>query len=170
MAIIMFFGFILVRLKLLTTESSQQLATIVTKFIIPLVLMLSFQQAYDGDKLKLLGFALIGSVLLILSRIVLAHLLVKKDAKIDQYAVIFSNTAFMGIPIILPLLGYEGIFYLSMYIVSSGIVQFTYGIWILSEGKEPLTLRNIFTNPASIGAFLGFFLYLARIPLPEVLY
>lgn len=170
MAIIMLFGFILVRLKFLTSEGSQQLANIVTKFIIPLVLMLSFQQEYDGNQLRLLGLSLMGSVLLVLSRILVAHFLIKKGSKIDQYAVVFSNTAFMGIPIILPLLGYEGIFYLSMYIVTSGIFQFTYGIWLLSEGNEPVTFRNIFTNPASIGAFIGFLLYISRIQLPETLY
>ncbi|GAA0357550.1 AEC family transporter [Alkalibacterium iburiense] len=170
MAIILLFGFILVKFDFLKSTGSQQLANIVTKFVIPIVLMLSFQRDYDGNQLILLGTALLGSLLIVLSRIIVAHILIKKKLKIDRYAVVFSNTAFMGIPIILPLLGYEGIFYLSMYIVTSGIAQFTYGIWILSEGKHPMTLRNVLTNPASIGAFIGFILYIIRIPLPPILY
>src|SRR5699024_10494102 len=136
MFIIMMFGFILVKKGFLTMDGSQQLANIVAKFIIPIVLMLSFQQDYDGNQLRLLFTSLLGAFVIIISRIILAHTLLKDKTKIDRYAVVFSNTAYMGIPIILPLLGYEGIFFLSMYIVLSGIFQFTYGIWTLSEGRE----------------------------------
>lgn len=170
MFLIMLFGFALVKIKFLNMDGSQQLANIVTKILIPIVLVLSFQQDFEADHLQLLLTALIGSLAITLSRIVIAHTLLKNRSKIDRYAIVFSNTAFMGIPIVLPILGYEGIFFLSMYIVTSAVFQFTYGIWILSEGRQPITLKSIFTNPASIGAFIGFGLYLTRIPLPAVLY
>lgn len=170
MFFIMMFGFILVKINFLNMDGSQQLANIVTKFVIPIVLMLSFQQDYDSGQLQLLFTSLIGSLAITLSRIFIAHTVLRNRSKIDRYAIVFSNTAFMGIPIILPILGYEGIFYLSMYIVVSAIFQFTYGIWMLSEGNQPITIKSIFTNPASIGAFVGFGLYITRIPLPDVLY
>lgn len=170
MFFIMMFGFILVKIKFLNMGGSQQLANIVTKFVIPIVLMLSFQQDYDSGQLQLLFTSLIGALAITLSRIFIAHTVLRNRSKIDRYAIVFSNTAFMGIPIILPILGYEGIFYLSMYIVVSAVFQFTYGIWMLSEGSQPITIKSILTNPASIGAFVGFGLYITRIPLPDVLY
>lgn len=170
MFFIMMFGFVLVKIDFLNMGGSQQLANIVTKFVIPIVLMLSFQQDFDTNQLQLLFSSLIGALAITLSRIFIAHTLLRNRSKIDKYAIVFSNTAFMGIPIILPILGYEGIFFLSMYIVSSSIFQFTYGIWMLSEGKQPITIKSILTNPASIGALVGFGLYISRIPLPEVLY
>lgn len=170
MFFVMMFGFILVKYNFLNMDGTQQLANIVTKFIIPIVLMMSFQQDYDSSKLYILFTSFIGALTIILSRIVIAHTLLRNRSKIDRYAVVFSNTAYMGIPIILPILGYEGIFYLSMYIVTSAIFQFTYGKWMLSEGKEAITLLSLFTNPASIGAFVGFGLYMSRMPLPSVLY
>ncbi len=170
MFFIMMFGFVLVKINFLNMSGSQQLANIVTKFVIPIVLMLSFQQDYNTNQLQLLFTSLLGALAITLSRIFIAHTLLRKRSKIDKYAIVFSNTAFMGIPIILPILGYEGIFYLSMYIVTSAVFQFTYGIWILSEGKQPITVKSILTNPASIGALVGFGLYITRIPLPEVLY
>ncbi|MFL2097467.1 AEC family transporter [Marinilactibacillus psychrotolerans] len=115
-------------------------------------------------------FALVGSFLIMITRILMVSFLLKSGTKIDRFAVVFSNTALVGIPIVLPLLGYEGIFYLSMYIVASGIFQFTYGIWLLSEGKQTVTLRQALANPATIGAFAGLVLYLLRINLPSVIY
>lgn len=170
MFFIMMFGFVLVKIKFLDMNGSQQLANIVTKFVIPIVMLLSFQQDFDASQLQLLGTSFIGALAITLSRIAIAHTLLRNRSKIDRYAIVFSNTAFMGIPIILPLLGYEGIFFLSMYIVTSAIFQFTYGIWMLSEGKQPITIKSILTNPASIGAFIGFTLYISRIPLPGVLF
>lgn len=149
---------------------SQQIANMTTRFVIPIVLMMSFQQEYNSKHLSLLTFALVGSFLIMITRILMVSFLLKSGTKTDQFAVIFSNTALVGIPIVLPLLGYEGIFYLSMYIVASGIFQFTYGIWLLSEGKQTVTLRQALANPATIGAFAGLVLYLLRINLPSVIY
>lgn len=170
MFLVALFGFILVRLKVLDMYGSQQIANMTTRFIIPIVLMMSFQQEYDQEHLSLLLFAFIGSVLIMVTRIIMVFFLLKTGNKIDRYAVVFSNVAFVGIPILLPLLGYEGIFYLSMYIVASGIFQFTYGIWILSEGKQSVTIRQAFANPATIGALIGFILYILRIQLSGVVY
>lgn len=170
MFLIMMFGFILVKLDFLNMHGSQQIANVVTKFIIPIVLMMSFQQEFDGNQLISLGLALIGAIVISLSRIIVAHYTLKNYTKIDRYGVVFSNTAFMGIPIIFPLLGYEGIFYLSTYIVVSSVLQFTYGIWSLSEGKETITIKRALTNPATLGAVVGILLYLARIRLPGVVY
>lgn len=170
MFFVMMFGFILVKFKFLNMDGTQQLANIVTKFIIPIVILMSFQQDYDASQLYILFTSFLGALSIILSRIALAHTLLRNRSKIDRYAIVFSNTAYMGIPIVLPILGYEGIFYLSMYIVTSAIFQYTYGKWMLSEGKEVITLRSILTNPASLGAFLGFGLYILRIPIPGVLY
>ncbi|WP_256333888.1 AEC family transporter [Marinilactibacillus psychrotolerans] len=164
------FGFLLVRLKVLDMYGSQQIANMTTRFVIPIVLMMSFQQEYNSKHLSLLTFALVGSFLIMITRILMVSFLLKSGTKIDRFAVVFSNTALVGIPILLPLLGYEGIFYLSMYIVASGIFQFTYGIWLLSEGKQTVTLRQALANPATIGAFAGLVLYLLRINLPSVIY
>lgn len=164
------FGFLLVRLKVLDMYGSQQIANMTTRFVIPIVLMMSFQQEYNSKHLSLLTFALVGSFLIMITRILMVSFLLKSGTKIDRFAVVFSNTALVGIPIVLPLLGYEGIFYLSMYIVASGIFQFTYGIWLLSEGKQTVTLRQALANPATIGSFAGLVLYLLRINLPSVIY
>lgn len=170
MFFVMMFGYILVKFHFLNLDGSQQLANVVTKFIIPIVILMSFQQDYDSSQLYILFTSFIGALSIILSRIALAHTLLRNRSKVDRYAIVFSNTAYMGIPIVLPILGYEGIFYLSMYIVTSAIFQYTYGKWMISEGKEAITIRSILTNPASLGAFFGFGLYISRIPLPGVLY
>lgn len=138
MFIVVLFGFILAKKGILSEKSQQEIAHMLTKFIVPLTLILAFQQPFDQQQLKGLAWAFIGAVLIFLTRILWAHFGFRDAGKIDRYASIFSNSVFVGIPIIFPILGYEGILYLSMYLIVSGTLQYTYGIWSLSEGKEKL--------------------------------
>jgi len=170
MFIIMLFGFILVKLNVLDMKGSQQIAHMLTRFIIPITLALSFQRPFNPDQLTNLLWAFIAALCIILSRILWSTLILGNKSPVDRYATIFSNSVYIGIPIILPTLGYDGILFLSMYVVVSNTFQFTYGIWLLSQGKEEMSLRRILLNPAVLGATTGLILYLAQIQLPTIMY
>lgn len=171
MFIVVLFGYILVKANVLTENGSKQIAKMLTQFVVPITLALAFQQEFDPNQLSNLAFAFLGAGGIFLSRILWAEFITRKrGTKIDRYSIIFSNSVYIGIPIIFPILGYDGIIYLSMYIVLSGILQFSYGIQTLSEGREPMTFRRIFLNPGIIGSFIGLFLYLTRIQIPGILF
>lgn len=170
MFVVVIFGFMLGKSNILNTTTQQEIARMLTKFIVPLTLVLAFQQPFDPQQLVGIAWAFIGAVLIFLTRILWAHFGFRNAGKIERYATVFSNSVFVGIPIIFPILGYEGILYLSMYLIVSGTLQYTYGIWSLSEGKEKITLRSALTNPGILGTATGLILYLFRIQLPEVLF
>lgn len=169
MFLIILFGFMLSKLDVLNINGSQQIVNILNKYVIPITIIMSFQQEFSRGQFVNLGWALLGSIILHLIRIPIAHLMLRKATKIDRHAVIFSNSGFLGIPITLALLGYEGVFYLSLFIVVSNILRWTYGVYTLSEGKEKVTLKSAFVNPASLGAIVGFTLYMLRIQIPDIL-
>ncbi len=168
MFIVVLFGFLLAKQGVLNETSQQEIARMLTKFVVPLTLVLAFQQPFDRNQLVGLGWAFIGALLIFLTRILWAHFGFRGADKIDRYATIFSNSVFVGIPIIFPILGYEGILYLSMYLIVSGTLQYTYGIWSLSEGKEKITFKSALTNPGILGTATGLILYVFQIQLPEV--
>lgn len=170
MFIVVLFGFLLAKKEILNETTQQEIARMLTKFVVPLTLVLAFQQPFDQKQLVGLVWAFIGAILIFLTRILWAHFGFKKAGKIDRYATIFSNSVFVGIPIIFPILGYEGILYLSMYLIVSGTLQYTYGIWSLSEGREKVTLKSALTNPGILGTTTGLLLYVLQIQLPEVVF
>lgn len=170
MFIVVLFGFMLAKRGILKDTTQQEIARMLTRFIVPLTLVLAFQQPFDRNQLIGLGWAFLGALIIFLTRILWAHFGFRGAGKIDRYATIFSNSVFVGIPIIFPILGYEGILYLSMYLIVSGTLQYTYGIWSLSEGKEKITLKSAATNPGILGTVTGLVLYLGRIQLPEVVF
>lgn len=170
MFIVVIFGFLLAKKNILSPASQQEIAKMLTQFVVPLTLVLAFQQPFEQEQLIGLGWAFIGALFIFLSRILWAHFGFRGADKIDRYATIFSNSVFVGIPIIFPILGYEGILYLSMYLIVSGTLQYTYGIWSLSDGKEKITLKNALTNPGILGTVTGLILYVLQIEMPEVLF
>lgn len=170
MFIVVLFGFMLAKKGILNGATQEEIAQMLTRFIVPLTLILAFQQPFDREQLIGLGWAFIGALLIFLTRILWARYGFRGADKIDRYATIFSNSVFVGIPIIFPILGYEGILYLSMYLIVSGTLQYTYGIWSLSEGKEKITLKSAVTNPGILGTATGLTLYLFQIQLPEVIF
>lgn len=170
MLIVVVFGFIMARKGILNENTQQEIARMLTKFVVPLTLVLAFQQPFDPNQLVGIGWTFIGAVFIFATRILWAHFGFRGAGKIDRYATIFSNSVFVGIPIIFPILGYEGILYLSMYLIVSGTLQYTYGIWSLSDGEEAITLRSALTNPGILGTATGLILYLFRIELPEVVF
>lgn len=170
MFIVVLFGFMLAKKGVLNPTTQEEIARMLTRFIVPLTLILAFQQPFDREKLIGLGWAFIGALLIFLTRILWAHFGFRDAGKIDRYATIFSNSVFVGIPIIFPILGYDGILYLSMYLIVSGTLQYTYGIWSLSEGKEKITIKSAVTNPGILGTATGLMLYIFQIQLPEVVF
>lgn len=170
MFIVVLFGFMLAKKEILNETTQQEIARMLTKFVVPLTLVLAFQQPFERDKLIGLAWAFISAFLIFFTRILWAHIGFRKAGKIDRFATVFSNSVFVGIPIIFPILGYEGILYLSMYLIVSGTLQYTYGIWSLSEGEEKITLKSTITNPGILGTATGLLLYVFQIQLPEVVF
>ena len=82
---------------------------------------------------------------------------------------VFSNCAFMGIPVVESVFGSKGIIFLTMYITVFHILCWTWGITLLT-GESSLrdTVRHLFT-PAVISVFLGLLFFFFRIPLPQII-
>jgi malate permease and related proteins len=167
---LMFFGFVLVKAKVITSEGTRQISTILSLFVMPATMITSFNAAFDAHRLKLLFWATFAGFLTIFTRIFIARLLHKKDDRIDQYATIFPNAGFVGIPLVLATVGYEGVFFMSGYIMANNVTQWTYGQYLISGDKEAMTLRQTLLNPGMIGAVIGLAIYVTRLPVPDFLW
>lgn len=170
MFIVVIFGYIVVRTGIINMDASERIADMLVKFIVPLTIILSFQQPFDSEQLAGIGAAFLGAVIIFIIRISFAHLAFRNSDKIVRYTMIFSNSVFVGIPVVFPILGYEGVLYLSMYIILSETLQFTYGIWTLTEDSSRMSLKNIMVNPGVIATVIGLLLYLLRIQFPTVIF
>lgn len=76
----------------------------------------------------------------------------------------------MGFPLIKALFGSEGLLYASGFVTIFNILIWTIGYVVVSGQVDPKqTVKAVVTCPCIIAVVAGLIIYLARIPLPEVL-
>lgn len=82
-------------------------------------------------------------------------------------SVIFSNCGFMSLPLAAALLGSEGVFFVSIYVVMHNIIIWTLGVSLYEPSQ--MSVKKALINPGTIGVVIGLPLFLLKIALPEIL-
>lgn len=169
MGIYMAIGYYMYRKKLITTEGSRSIANILLRLVIPAILVNSFLIEYSAEKLRELGISvLLGGAVLFLSLIV--SRLIYRDKPIEQIAAAYSNSGFMGIPLITATLGEGAVFYIIGFLAFFNLTQWSYGASLLKGEKVRLSFKMVYSNPMFVGALIGFVLFITglgtKIPTP----
>ena len=95
------------------------------------------------------------------------------EKKLSQFALTFTNCAFIGFPILSAVFPETGVFYGSFFVIGFHIYIWTLGILLLSRGREDIKLTpkkavlNFGTVPCAIG--LSLYILKAVLPMPAVL-
>lgn len=95
-----------------------------------------------------------------------------KDAderKISEFAMMFTNCGFIGLPILESIFGSVGLFYGAFYVFAFNVLSWTWGLGILSRKRDDirLTPKKVLLNFGTVPCLIGFLLFLSGIPLPE---
>lgn len=136
------------------------MATLLLWLVIPGVLINSFCVPFSVAKLQQLGLSTLLGVLALLIAIAISRLLFP-NRPIDHFAAAFSNAGFMGIPLVRATLGNEAVFYTVGIIAVLNMLQWTYGVMVLTGKKNSVGLRSILLNPIVVGVLIGLALFLS---------
>ena len=170
MYILMFIGFIVYRKKIIDEKGSRQMANLHVWVINPLVMLISYQMEFSMEKLKQLGISFALSLVSMIIGIIIAEIIFKDNGNIDKLAVSFANGGFIGIPLVTNILGAENVFFLSAYFVCFWVLNYTYGIYRISEDKSLVSLKKILGNPGIIAIIVGFLIFISPVKLPKIVY
>jgi len=177
--LIMLVAFIMTKLDLLDAHIVKGLSTILTQAALPAMILSSMQVAFSTTVLKEFGITIFGLLLstLVGIAICLPICLIlrvsRRDAGIWMCCVAFSNSIFIGKPIMQALYGDAAQIPLIALLFAFNLTCFTVGISLINLGKprEPggvawkSILGSIF-NAAVIASILGFVLMAFSIRLP----
>lgn len=166
--IMMIVGFLLVKIKLIDDYGTTALSKLVLYVIMPCSILKSFQIQISNELVKSLGVALVAAALINILFLVTAYLL-KKPLKLDdveQASLTYSNCSNLILPLVEATLGEEWLIYCCPYILVQNIIFFTIGTAAI-RGEKKLQLRKVL-NINSIIIFLGIFLLVTQIQLPEM--
>ena len=173
MFILMAVGVVIVKTKLVEVSGVKNLTNVLLYLVSPALLISTYQTAFDAIKLKGLMLALVFSVISHVVSIFMNRWLLRKGAidkaGVEEFATVYTNSGFIGIPLIEASFGSEGVFYCTAYLTVFNVLMWTHGVYILKKGeKGSISLKSIFMNPGVIGCAVGFLLYVLQITLPSV--
>jgi predicted permease len=167
---LLFVGLIARRLKKIHGDINAQLSELMMFFLLPCTVVSSF--LHGNPREALAGGALIFVVALFShlgSALVGALLFRRTEAgakKVLQFQTVFSNSAFMGYPIMESIYGKPGILYGAFYNVAFTLFLWTYGYALFSGQKSVKTLKNVLTSPGLLSMGIGLALAFLPFGLP----
>lgn len=164
------------RRKVITEELSKGLVTVLIEIALPFLIFSSFLFTYDqtikANVLQTFYYSAAAYVLTIaLSKLLLVP--VKNHKKtVLHFANVFSNTGYVGFPILNAVYGSEGVVYGSVFNMFFVILVWTYGIFLyrgISPAELKGELKKALLNPSILAVGAGILVMLSGIQLPRPL-
>ena len=171
--ILMGVGFVCQRLRFLTSGGVKCITELMLYIITPSMLINAFQREFQRELLS--GFlisaaaAAVGHALAILLGFIFIRDRDKARRSVFRFGVIFSNCGYMSLPLQQALIGDEAVFYGASYIAVFNIFLWTYGLALMCNGKEKISVRKALLNPGTVSACIGLLLFFCSIRLPGII-
>jgi len=162
--IMVFAGVFISKKKMINKEGVDQMVNVLLYLVAPCIIVYSFLDIQaNRENIQNLLMSLLCAFCLTVFGIIAAFIFKKTKPKerraVLRVGVIFSNSGFISLPIAFALLGSEGVFLASMFVVMLNISQWTYGVSLFGS-EEKMQLSKIFLNPGTIGVMIGLPLFL----------
>lgn len=165
---LMLLGLLLSCRGMITEQGSRDLSNVLLYAVIPCVILRSYMSEFSTEKLRAMGLSALIAVIAFAASIAVAYLTCGTRHRIENFAVAFGNAGFIGIPLVTAVFGPEAAFYVVSFSTFANLLQWTYGIVIISGKKETMNLRMVFVNPVFISMVIGIALFVLQPTLPTV--
>lgn len=162
-------GVVLYKIGQIDEKGVAQLSNLALYVATPCVVIQALAIEFDAERLLTGGWVMLFFLVIFAVSVVIARVLCGKADRVGQFAVVFSNSGFVGIPLIQGILGDEYVFYVTMTMVASTITFWTYGVYLMSGDKNEVSIKKMLTNPNLIAVVVGMALFFAPIEMPYVL-
>jgi len=178
--IIMLAGYICKKCKIITTDGSKVISSIVVNVANPALILsagINKKETIEGKNLLFAVALAVGiySFLIICAIIIPIVLKIKKE-NMGTYKVmtVFSNIGFMGFPLISAVYGSEALLYASVFLIPYNVLIYTWGIIAMNKktGEEARDNRIVWSkifNVGVIACILTIIAYGFHVQLPETI-
>jgi len=174
-------GFLAVRCNIVPKEFTAPLSSILMNISMPATIFTSMIRPFDsGFLIDSLLICLLGAAGYLLSSalaVPLARLfrVPRERAGVWQVGAVYSNCSFMGFPIILSVLGEDGLVLAVMFTIIHNLILFPLGAKQTTAGLPPredvppATLKSILFTLVNASVLLGLIFFCLQIPVHEAI-
>ena len=169
-------GYVAGKTGVINSTASKNLSRLIIAIGQPALIIYSvIRMDYSAENL-ILGFETLGFGLLLHALLALLSFGAcfrfgdLNERKITEFAAIFGNVGFIGIPILETLFGARGAFMGAFFVVSFNVFLWTWGIVILSRKRPDIRLTpKKLLNFGTVPSMIGIGIYVLKGLLPSVL-
>lgn len=162
-------GYLLYRNKLLTSVGSGELGKMLLYLVMPVAIVKSYIQEFSRELLIGLMISFAAAAASLALAVVVSTLVFRGRSSVRQFGAAFSNAGFIGIPLVQMTLGGDAVFYVASFVAILNLLQWTYGVLIMTKDKSAVSLKKLWTNPILIAFVVGMILFFLPVSLPDVL-
>ena len=155
-------------LHYVSADRGGNLGAVLLRAVIPCVVIKSYITEYSHERLFEQAESMFLTILALAIAMAVSYLVFGTRRRIEDVAAAFSNVGFIGIPLIQSVLGDGAIFYLTPLIAVLNILQWTYGVYIMTGDRKSIQVKTILTNPVVLSLAAGLLLFILQIPVPSV--
>lgn len=153
-------GFILCKLKLADERLSKSFADIVIYVSQPAMIIYGFLEAEFSKNIILTSicvflFAIVFHIGFYGVSKLLYRSAPEKQQRVLRYSTVFTNTGFMGIPLIAELISPTAAIYATFYVVAFNIFNWSLGCYIYTDDRKYMQAKKMLVNPATIPTYIG---------------
>ena len=168
MFLLMAVGYFLYQRKMITLQGNKELGTFLIYIILPASIIKSYITEYSSEKLIGLLLSFLAAILSLAVAIVVSRVAFGSRDKVKHFGTAFSNAGFIGIPLVKAVVGDEAVFYIAAFVALLNILQWTYGVVVMSGSREAISSKKLLTNPIIIALCIGLLLFLVQLPVPTL--
>jgi predicted permease len=163
MFLYMFAGYVMFRTEKMTIKGSRDIASLLVWLVIPAVIVNSFCVERTWDKaVELFQCTLITVAGLIIS-IIIARL-IYRNKPVEHFGAAFSNAGFIGIPLVQAAFGDKAVFWIVPLVALMNMLQWSYGVRIITGEKSATGLKHLIVNPILVGTMIGLAVFASGVP------
>lgn len=169
-------GYALCKVKKATVSHAKSLSAVLLYILNPAMLINSFLQLeYSHENLIKLGKYFIATLVVQLLFLGVLFLLFHRKYDDAKYRIlsaggVLGNVGFMGMPLIASIYPDDPMVlcYSSINVTSMNLIVFTIGVYLITNNKEYVKLKNAILNPTSLAVIAAFPLFMLNVKLPGV--
>jgi malate permease and related proteins len=135
--------------------------------ISPIVVFRGYLVPFNDLNTSRLIMSSVISLALLLMVIAIAAIIYRKDG-LSIFASIFTNSGFMGIPLVIALFSQEAVFILSPFLSWLFVIQWTLGIVVITGDIKSMSFKKVILNPVILATIFGVIVYGLQIHVPVV--
>ena len=168
--VIIAIGFAAKKVKVVDAAFLRGLSAFMMNIALPFAFIASLDRSIPKSVLPELGMMAIWSIAIHGAAIGFAFVAYRRfperQRKTLSFITVFTNCAFMGLPVAQSVAGTKGVMFASIYNVVYMVLIYTYGLSLFQEKAEKGQLKKILLNPGIIAITIGIILWFLPFSLP----